>query len=62
MAEVQTSQGGFEPVQKRFSFIEMWKTNTLKSQLCPIRKIIVYKIQVNPIHPILKYGYYYDYG
>ena len=30
-----------------------------KSQLRPTRKVFVYKIQVNPIHTILKYGEYY---
>ena len=25
------------------------------------KKEFVYKIQVNPIHTILKYGYYYDF-
>ena len=34
---------------------------TLKSQLRPTRKVFVYKIQVNPIHTVLKYGNYYDF-
>ena len=34
---------------------------TLKSQWRPTRKAFVYKIQVNPIHAILKYGNYYDF-
>ena len=33
----------------------------LKSQKRPTRKVFVYKIQVNPIHAILKYGDYYDF-
>ena len=33
---------------------------SLKSQLRPTRKVFVYKIQVNLIHTILKYGNYYD--
>ena len=33
----------------------------LKSKQRPTRKVFVYKIQVNPIHTILKYGYYYDF-
>ena len=33
----------------------------LKSQWRPTGKVFVYKIQVNPIHTILKYGYYYDF-
>ena len=33
----------------------------LKSQQRPTRKVFVYKIQVNPIHTILKYGNYYDF-
>ena len=33
--------------------IEMW---LLKSQKRPTRKVFVYKIQVNPIQTILKYG------
>ena len=33
----------------------------LKSQKRPPRKVFVYKIQVNPIHTILKYGDYYDF-
>ena len=32
----------------------------LKSQLRSTRKVFVYKIQVNPIHTILKYGDYHD--
>ena len=27
----------------------------------PTRTMFVYKIQVNPIHTILKYGIYYDF-
>ena len=27
----------------------------------PTRKVLVYKIQVNPIHTILNYGNYYDF-
>ena len=34
----------------------------LKSQYWPTRKVFVYKIQVNPIHTILKYGIYYDFN
>ena len=34
---------------------------SLKSQKRPTRKVFVYKIQVNPIHTILKYGDYYDF-
>ena len=34
---------------------------TLKSQKRPTRKMFVYKIQVNPIHTILKDGDYYDF-
>ena len=26
-----------------------------------VLKVFVYKIQVNPIHTILKYGHYYDF-
>ena len=33
----------------------------LKSQYRPTWKVFVYKIQVNPIHTILKYGDYYDF-
>ena len=33
----------------------------LKSQQRPTRQVFVYKIQVNPIHTILKYGNYYDF-
>ena len=33
----------------------------LKLQWRPTRKMFVYKIQVNPIHTILKYGDYYDF-
>ena len=33
----------------------------LKSQQRPTRKVFTYKIQVNPIHNILKYGYYHDF-
>ena len=33
----------------------------LKSQKRPTKTIFVYKIQVNPIHTILKYGDYYDF-
>ena len=31
----------------------------IKSQKLPTTKVFVYKIQVNPIHTILKYGDYY---
>ena len=31
----------------------------LKSQQQPTRNVFVYKLQVNPIHTILKYGDYY---
>ena len=31
------------------------------SDSAPTRKLFVYKIQVNPIHTILKYGNYYDF-
>ena len=33
----------------------------LKSQQRPTGKEFIYKIQVNPIHTILKYGNYYDF-
>ena len=33
----------------------------LKSHLRPTRKVFVYKIQVIPIHTMLKYGDYYDF-
>ena len=33
----------------------------LNSQKQPTRKMFVYKIQVNPIHTILRYGDYYDF-
>ena len=33
----------------------------LKSQQRPTRKVFVYKIQVNPIHTVLKYCDYYDF-
>ena len=38
-------------------------TILLKSQYCggQLEKVFVYKIQVNPIHTILKYGDYYDF-
>ena len=36
-------------------------TSSLKSQKRPARQVFVYKIQVNPIHTILKYGDYYDF-
>ena len=32
----------------------------LKSQSRPTSKVFVYKIEVNPIHTVLKYGDYYD--
>ena len=32
----------------------------LTSQWRPTRTMFVYKIQINPIHTILKYGKYYD--
>ena len=35
--------------------------NSLKSQKRPSRKVFVYKILVDPIHTILKYGNYYDF-
>ena len=35
--------------------------NGLKSQQRPTRKVFVYKIQVNPIHAIFKYGNHYDF-
>ena len=40
-----------------------WKETSriLKSHLRPTRKVFVYKIQVNPIHTILKYCDYYDF-
>ena len=34
---------------------------TLKSQQRSTKKVFVYKIQVNPIHTILKYGDCYDF-
>ena len=37
----------------------MWEI--LKSQKRPTRKVFVYKIKVNLIHTILKYGDYYDF-
>ena len=40
--------------------MKFFKTS-LKSQLRPARKMFVYKIQVNPIHTILRYGDYYDF-
>ena len=33
----------------------------LKSQLRPTGKVFVYKIQVNSIHTIVKYGIFYDF-
>ena len=33
----------------------------LKSQWWPTRKVFVCKIQVNPVHTILKYGNYYEF-
>ena len=39
----------------------MKKLSPLKSQWQPTVKIFVYKIQVNTIHTILKYGDYYDF-
>ena len=33
----------------------------IKVPIGPTRKVFVYKIQVNPIHTILKYGNYYDF-
>ena len=33
----------------------------LKSQQRKTRKVFVYKIKINPIHTILKYGIYYDF-
>ena len=33
----------------------------LKTQKRPSRKMFVFKIQVDPIHTILKYGIYYDF-
>ena len=32
----------------------------IKVPIAATRKVFVYKIQVNPIHTILKYGDYYD--
>ena len=49
---------------KIFSYhaaLEVLRVTTLKSQYRPTRKVFVYKIQVNPIHTILKYGNYYDF-
>ena len=43
----------------RLQFVSIW-TN-LKVPIAAIRMIFVYKIQVNPIHGILKYGIYYDF-
>ena len=37
------------------------KNMHLKSQKRPTRKVFLYKIQVNPIHTILKYGNYNDF-
>ena len=34
---------------------------SLKSQKRPSRWMFVYKIQLNPIHTIVKYGIYYDF-
>ena len=39
----------------------MERLSLLKSQLRPTRKVFVNKIQVNPVHTILKYGNYYDF-
>ena len=33
----------------------------INGELKSSRKVFVYKIQVNPIHTILKYGIYYDF-
>ena len=41
------------PVKKAFHF--GW---AFKSQQQPSRTMFVYKIQVNPIHTMLKYDYY----
>ena len=47
-------------VQLVFGF-EVMPVCLLKSQKRPTRKMFVYKIQVNPILTILKYGDYYDF-
>ena len=33
----------------------------IKVPIAPTGKVFVYKIQVNPIHTIIKYGNYYDF-
>ena len=47
---------GKQPLGWKEYCAEYW----LKSQQLPTRKVFVYKIQVNPIDTILKYGNYYD--
>ena len=37
------------------------RNSDLKSQWRPTGRVFVYKIQVNPVHTILKYGIYYDF-
>ena len=54
----------FSPGQnvfKRSLFDSVGIYYRLKSQKRPTRKVFVYKIQVDPIHTILKYGNYYDF-
>ena len=42
-------------------FPKLSSQSHLRSQKRPTRKVFVYKIQVNPIHAILKYSNYYDF-
>ena len=43
-----------------FIVTQMMKLSSM-SQLWPTRMMFVYKIQVNPIHTIFRYGDYYDF-
>ena len=44
-----------------FFVLSYMDITNLKSQKRPTVNVFVYKIQVNPIHTILKYGGYYDF-
>ena len=46
----------FSPEREREREREVLARGDLKSQYRPTRKMFVSKIQVNPIHTILKYG------
>ena len=53
-----TRQAGFEP---RTPGEGQTQKNTQLKRILPNAVVRYYKIQVNPIHTILKYGDYYDF-